>query len=81
VRPLLKAFAVVGTGGLVGMLVSAVSRFSGMHIASFKTRGKQWTGLSNSRQASVPRAIEDRQSQPQLELLVSAIVDHRLAGF
>lgn len=38
VRPLLKAFAVVGTGGLVGMLVSAVSRFSGMNIATFGTR-------------------------------------------
>ena len=39
VRPLLKAFAVVGSGSMVTMLVSAVSRFSGMNIATFETRG------------------------------------------
>ena len=39
VRPLIKAFAVVGTGSMVGMLVSAVSRFSGTNIATFETRG------------------------------------------
>lgn len=38
VRSLLRAFAVVGTGSMVGMLVSAVSRFSGMNIATFETR-------------------------------------------
>jgi hypothetical protein len=38
VRPLLKAFAVVGTGSMLGILVSGVSRFSGMNIATFATR-------------------------------------------
>ena len=40
VRPLLKAFAVVGSGSMVTMLVSAVSRFSGMNIATFDTRAQ-----------------------------------------
>jgi hypothetical protein len=39
VRPLLRAFGVVGTGSMVSMLVSAVSRFSGMNIATFESRG------------------------------------------
>jgi hypothetical protein len=30
IRPPIKAFAVVGTGSMVGVLVSAVSRFSGI---------------------------------------------------
>jgi hypothetical protein len=46
VRPLLKAFAVVGTGSMVSMLVSAVSRFSGMNIATFDTRAAAMDWLS-----------------------------------
>lgn len=38
IRPLIKAFAVVGSGSIIGLLVSAVSRFSGMNIATFETR-------------------------------------------
>jgi hypothetical protein len=40
VKPLIKAFAVVGAGGTMSIIASAVSKFSGMHIASFKTRGE-----------------------------------------
>jgi hypothetical protein len=49
VRPLLKAFAVVGTGSMVGVLVSAVSRFSGMNIATFETRGAAMDWLAKER--------------------------------
>lgn len=38
VQPLLKAYAVVGTGSVIGMMVSGISRFIGMHIATFDTR-------------------------------------------
>ncbi len=37
VRPVLKAFAAVGTGGMVSMLAGAVGRFSGMNIGTFGT--------------------------------------------
>ena len=46
IRPLIKAFAVVGTGSMVGVLVSAVSRFSGMNIATFDTRPAAMDWLS-----------------------------------
>ena len=46
VRPLIGAFAVVGTGSMVGMLVSGVSRFSGHHIATFDTRGQAMDWLA-----------------------------------
>jgi hypothetical protein len=38
VRPLLKAFAVAGSGSMVSILVSAVSKVSGMNIATFENR-------------------------------------------
>jgi len=46
VRPLIRAFAVVGTGSMVGMLVSAVSRSSGMNIATFENRGSAMDWLA-----------------------------------
>ena len=46
IRPLVKAFAVVGTGSMVGVLVSAVSRFSGMNIGTFDTRAAAMDWLS-----------------------------------
>lgn len=47
VRPLIKAFAVVGSGSMVGMLVSAVSRFSSMNIATFSAREEAMDWLAN----------------------------------
>lgn len=52
IRPVIKAFAVVGTGNMVGLLVGAVSRFSGMNIATFSTRGEaaDWLAKEIARQ-------------------------------
>ena len=38
VQSFIKATAVVGSGSMVGMMVRAVSRFSGMNIRTFDTR-------------------------------------------
>lgn len=38
ILPLIKATAVVGTGSMVGVMVRAVSRVSGMNLATFETR-------------------------------------------
>jgi hypothetical protein len=46
IRPLIKAIAVVGTGSMVGVLVRTVSRFSGMNIATFDSRGAAMDWLS-----------------------------------
>jgi len=46
IRPLIKAFAVVGTGNMIGLLVSAVSRFSGMNIATFAARAEAMDWLA-----------------------------------
>jgi len=46
IRPLIKPFAVVGPGSMVAVLVSAVSRFSGMNIATFDTRAAAMDWLS-----------------------------------
>jgi hypothetical protein len=46
-RPLLKAFAAVGTGGVVAMLVSGVGKFSGMNIATFASRQEAMDWLAN----------------------------------
>ncbi len=39
IMPIIKATAVVGTGSMLGVMVRAVARFSGMKIATFETRG------------------------------------------
>ena len=46
VRPLLKAFAVVGSGGMVSILAGAVSMSSSMNIAAFETRGSAMDWLA-----------------------------------
>ncbi len=38
IMPIVRATAVVGTGSLLGVMVRAVARFSGMKIATFETR-------------------------------------------
>jgi hypothetical protein len=52
IMPIVKATAVVGTGSMLGVMVRAVARFSGMKIATFETRqqGMDWLASELSKQ-------------------------------
>jgi hypothetical protein len=52
IMPIVRATAVVGTGSMLGVMVRAVARFSGMKIATFENRqqGMDWLASELTKQ-------------------------------